>query len=306
MSTNALLLMRSFSTLNSAKGLSQGVRSFSSQTATSSAQSAGIPNTIIESTAEEIISGQGKEPEIISKLRSRYTGIKRSRISKAFLALDIDRDIVPAEEKLISAYRFLKEEVNFVMRYNPKFILFEQTAETGIKNLQSFFVDKLGFQLETVRTLVVRYPYVLSKTQAELEHFFTVMKGQGLNEEEAMKALLECPKLVSKKDLEKQIKEIQFLFNLYHQISQQEVNEIFRAFPYLYLCETQKIQKFMGEFRKYNFTKDQVIKVSKESGGILASRVSNFVGLFDLLKKNYGVKASDVKYIISTYPEFIL
>lgn len=72
------------------------------------------------------------------------------------------------------------------------------------------------------------------------------------------------------------------------------------------MCETQKIQKFMGEFRKYNFTKDQVIKVSKESGGILASRVSNFVGLFDLLKKNYGVKASDVVDIISTYPEFIL
>ena len=129
-------------------------------------------------------------------------------MSKAFLGLDIDRDIIPAEEKLISTYGFLKEEVNFVMRYNPKFILFEQTADTGIKNLQSFFVNKLGFQLETVRTLVVRYPYVLSKTQAELEHFFTVMKGQGLNEEEAMKALLECPKLVSKKDLEKQIKEI--------------------------------------------------------------------------------------------------
>jgi hypothetical protein len=71
-----------------------------------------------------------------------------------------------------------------------------------------------------VRTLVIRYPYVLSKTKEELEHFFSVMKGQGLTEEETMKALLECPKLISKKDIEKQIKEIQFLFNLYHQISQ--------------------------------------------------------------------------------------
>jgi hypothetical protein len=207
MSTNALLLIRSFSTSNSVNGHSQGARAFSSQTATSSAQSAGIPIPIIEIT-EEIISGEGKEPEIVSKMRSRYTGIKKSRMSKAFLGLDIDRDIIPAEEKLISTYGFLKEEVNFVMRYNPKFILFDQTSDTGIKNLQSFFVDKLGFQLETVRTLVVRYPYVLSKTQPELENFFIVMKGQGLNEEEAMKALLECPKLVSKKDLEKQIKEI--------------------------------------------------------------------------------------------------
>lgn len=125
MSTNALLLMRSFSKSNSVKGLSQGARAFSSQTATSSAQSAGIPNTIIESTTEEIISGEGKEPEIVSKMRSRYTGIKKSRMSKAFLGLDIDRDIIPAEEKLISTYGFLKEEVNFVMRYNPKFILID-------------------------------------------------------------------------------------------------------------------------------------------------------------------------------------
>jgi len=64
--------------------------------------------------------------------------------------------------------------------------------------------------------LVIRYPYILSKTEQELERFFAVMKGQGFNDEEAMKALLECPKLVSRKDLEKQIKEIQFLFNLYH------------------------------------------------------------------------------------------
>lgn len=62
----------------------------------------------------------------------------------------------------------------------------------------------------------------------------------------------------------------------------------------------------MGEFRKYRFTKEQVIKVSKESGGLLASRVSNMVGLFDVLKKNYNVKASDVVDIIDEFPEFIL
>ena len=96
------------------------------------------------------------------------------------------------------------------------------------------------------------------------------------------------------------------MFNLYHQVSQAEVNEIFRSFPYLYLCEINKVQKFMGEFRKYRFTKEQVIKVSKESGGLLASRVSNLVGLFDLLRKDLGIKATDVVHIIDAYPEFVL
>jgi hypothetical protein len=62
----------------------------------------------------------------------------------------------------------------------------------------------------------------------------------------------------------------------------------------------------MGEFRKYRFTKEQIIRVSKDSGGILASKVSNFVGLFDLLKKNHNIKASEVVEIIDSYPEFIL
>jgi hypothetical protein len=84
------------------------------------------------------------------------------------------------------------------------------------------------------------------------------------------------------------------LVNLYHQVSQAEVNDIFRAFPYLYLCEINKVQKFMGEFRKYRMTKEQVVKISKESGGLLASKVSNFVGLFDLLRKDLNIKASDV------------
>jgi hypothetical protein len=40
--------------------------------------------------------------------------------------LDFERDIIPAEEKLINDYGFLLEEIKFVMRYNPKFILLEQ------------------------------------------------------------------------------------------------------------------------------------------------------------------------------------
>lgn len=55
-----------------------------------------------------------------------------------------------------------------------------------------------------------------------------------------MKALIDCPKLISQ-DLEKQIKETVFLFNLYHGISEKEVMDIFQSFPYLFCCELKKI-----------------------------------------------------------------
>lgn len=191
------------------------------------------------------------------------------------------------------------------MRYNPKFILVDHQKEQGIKTLQAFFVNEKGFDAEAVRTLVVRYPYILSKTRNELNTFFEIIKGQGLSEEETMRALLDCPKLISRKDLNKQIKEIQFLFRLYHGINEQEVTSIFRNFPYLYLCETNKLQKFLGEFRKYRMTKEQIIKLCSNSGGILASKVSNFVGLFDFLKQRHNIKGSEVVQIIDAFPEFV-
>lgn len=87
------------------------------------------------------------------------------------------------------------------MRYNPKFLLLEDERKTGMNVLKSFFVDKKGFQLDSIRTLVVRYPYVLSKTEEEFNQYFETLKVQGLTDEDAMRALLECPKLISRKDL---------------------------------------------------------------------------------------------------------
>lgn len=68
--------------------------------------------------------------------------------------------------------------------------------------IAKFFVDKKGFDIDAVRTLIVKYPYILGKNEEELEEYFTIMTRHGLSEEDAMRALLECPKLVSK-NLEK-------------------------------------------------------------------------------------------------------
>lgn len=42
-----------------------------------------------------------------------------------------------------------------------------------------------------------------------------------------------------------------------------------------------------------------------KSGGLLGSKVSNFIGLFDTLKM-YGIKATEVVKIIDVLPEFAL
>lgn len=61
----------------------------------------------------------------------------------------------------------------------------------------------------------------------------------------------------------------------------------------------------MGEFKKYKFTKQQIIKLCSEAEGVLAIKTSSFTGLFDYLKTQWNIKASDVVQIIDHYPEFV-
>ena len=51
------------------------------------------------------------------------------------------------------------------------------------------------------------------------------------------------------------------------------------------MCQdTAKIQRFLGEFKKYKLTNSQVMKICSYSGGLLGSKVSNFFGLYESLK----------------------
>jgi mTERF len=93
--------------------------------------------------------------------------------------------------------------------------------------------------MDVVRNLSLKYPYILSKTERELASFFEIMERNGLTEDETIKALIECPKLISK-NLDHQIKEIFFLFNLYHGIKEKDVMEIFKSFPFLFCCDVKK------------------------------------------------------------------
>lgn len=46
--------------------------------------------------------------------------------------------------------------------------------------------------------------------------------------------------------------------------------------------------------------------MSIKSGGLLACKISNFVGLFDYLKLHHKMSAKEVIRIIDEYPEFVM
>ncbi|CDW81088.1 UNKNOWN [Stylonychia lemnae] len=253
--------------------------------------------------------------EVTKRMKTHFPGLKLGRFPQRVLSLDFEKDILTAEKKLMDQFGFVKEEINYIMRYKPAFILFEHNQDEGMSVIFKVFVEQRKFELDAVRTLVVKYPYILSKSEKQLNKYFETMKSWNIADRNAMKQLVECPKLISQ-DLDHKIKEISFLLNLYHGISDSQVRTIFMHFPYLLCCDLDKVKQFMGEFKKYRFTKEQVVRVVsisrsfnnvqlKQSGGILASRVGNFKQLFDYCRKELDIPAKDVVEIIDAFPEFI-
>jgi hypothetical protein len=70
-----------------------------------------------------------KQAEIARKMRQHFAGIKSRKFPLRCLQMDFEKEILPAEKRLIDEFGFVKEEINFIMRYKPTFILFEKEGE---------------------------------------------------------------------------------------------------------------------------------------------------------------------------------
>ena len=153
-------------------------------------------------------------------------------------------------------YGFTAPEMHHIIKNKPTFVLYEEDFKekgTGILMLKQLLVDEMGFSHDTMKTLIVKFPYVLGKTKEEMQKYFETLAKYHTSKKDAMDYLLKCPKLLSI-DLEANLKEIIFLFELYHQMSELETLKIFRAFPYLACSNQRKLQRYLGEFRKYKLT----------------------------------------------------
>ena len=90
------------------------------------------------------------------------------------LELDFYNDILNKEDELREAYGFQVDELKFLIRNKPTTLLqTDPMSPSGLPLVFKFFVDKYGFKEDYVRTLLVKYPFVMSKSEDELESFFS-------------------------------------------------------------------------------------------------------------------------------------
>ena len=120
-------------------------------------------------------------------------------------------------------FGFAREEVRFIAKHKPTFLLWQKErldGERGIRALQQFFVGKYGFSRELLRTLVVKYPAILSKDVSDIQAVFDTLEKEGISSSESIKLIFECPKLLSI-DLEAKMDRIFYLFDLYSKFTRE-------------------------------------------------------------------------------------
>ena len=94
-------------------------------------------------------------------------------------------------------YGFTKFELKFVRQHKPTLFFYEDSGKLGFGALEKFFVEELGYEKELLKTLVIKYPAILSKEIDYIKGTLKVIEGEGFTQEEAVKLIFECPKLFS-------------------------------------------------------------------------------------------------------------
>ena len=81
-------------------------------------------------------------------------------------------DIKALEQKIADQFGFANEEVRFIVTHKPSVLLLEDAesdTKMGLVALQKYFVEEQGFSEELTRTLITKYPHILSKTTDHIE-----------------------------------------------------------------------------------------------------------------------------------------
>lgn len=185
-----------------------------------------------------------------------------TKISFSKVMLKMSREQLHNRRRYLQyEHGFTEEEQRYIGRQKPNFFLYDMNDQTGIKAISSLLKEEYGFKKELIRTLVLKSPTILGKTKSQIKFFFNYMKQtKEIDEITTMQKIFEVPALLNV-DIASKSSEVDELFDVYHKITPEEVKDIFLDFPYLYCCPSQKLQTFLAEFRKYGFTKDQILNI---------------------------------------------
>jgi len=113
----------------------------------------------------------------------RYGKIVPANFPRRLYNVDFEEVVVAKEIKLMEQFGFNQQEMKFLIRNKPTIVFYEEDhkkGKPGIITVHRLLCRKRGFSDEVLRSIIVRYPVILSKTEEEIEDYFKIMKSYGI------------------------------------------------------------------------------------------------------------------------------
>jgi len=114
--------------------------------------------------------------DLFLKYKSHFKGIRAQYFSKELEEFDFETTTLEREQLMMTSFGLQKHEVDFIMRQKPSFLFQKEDDRSGIFFLDNYIVQELGFSLDQLRYLIVKYPAVLSKERRHFQRFFDKMQ----------------------------------------------------------------------------------------------------------------------------------
>lgn len=87
--------------------------------------------------------------------------------------------------------------MRYIARLKPNIFMYDLYKDKGMNALSELFVKEYGFKKELVRTLVLKFPSILSMPIGYLRKFFNIMtKEKGIDRNTAMRMVFDVPELL--------------------------------------------------------------------------------------------------------------
>lgn len=185
-------------------------------------------------------------------LRKRYLSIPEDANLSLFANISAEEVDTYISSELMEKYGYSEEDIDYLLYFNPRAVLPPTHEEGGvIERATEFFHQTFGITTEESREILLRYPIYMRLNKDDIHHRIKLYQDLGLCGEE---------------------------------LTIEDISEIFKANPFYMICPINNFPRFMAEFKKYTFTKEEAKKVLKEAGGILGLQKAAFSSLFDLGK----------------------
>ena len=144
------------------------------------------------------VENNGNNPTYKSMCK-RYGKFKLVNFPDRYFTMDFS-ELMAKEQQLQNEFGFSKQELKHIIKQKPTLLMYKEEFQKdgrGILAIQKVLCEEMKQSNELVKNLIVKYPGILCKNEEQMREFFSILSKYGVSQQQAIRSLVEIPRLIS-------------------------------------------------------------------------------------------------------------